>query len=49
MKYHVAIDLPTNRLMQLRILAIKLNKPICKLVAQIIDEYLVSQKIVKED
>lgn len=47
MKYHIAIDLSEERLIQLRIVAIRLGMPIRKLMAQIVEEYLVSSKVAQ--
>ena len=48
MKYHVAIDLSEKRLVQLRIVAVTFGIPIRRLVAQIIEEFLISSKVAQE-
>lgn len=48
MKYHVAIDLSETRLIQLRITATILGIPIRRLVAQLVEEYLMSSNVAKE-
>lgn len=46
MKYHVAIDLSEERLYQLKVVAAILDIPIRKLVAQIVEEYVVKEYLI---